>query len=347
MPGNTFGKLFRVTTFGESHGKALGAIVDGFPSGIKIDEEFIQKEMDRRRPGSTKYGTMRNESDKVEILSGVKDGISLGTPIALIIHNENQKSGDYSDISTVFRPGHADYTYFMKYGIRDERGGGRSSGRETSMRVAAGALAKLFLKEKGIEFYSAVRSIKDIVAKGAFRRDAKSPFYFIDDDRDDEIRELIENTKAMKDSIGGTIECHVTGLPRGLGEPCFDKTESIISHAVMSIGAVKGISFGLGFESTRLFGSENNDQMDKSGFLSNNAGGILGGITTGEELYFTVAVKPTPSVSRSQKTIDEKGEERVIEIKGRHDPVILFRVLPVIEAMTAISIMNLYLENFH
>ncbi len=345
MPGNTFGKLFRVTTFGESHGIALGTIVDGLPSGVKIDRSFIAGEMRRRRPGGNEFSTTRSEDDEFEILSGVKDGVSTGSPIAMIVYNKNQRSGDYKEIEDLFRPGHADYTYYKKYGIRDARGGGRSSGRETLSRVLAGSLAKLYLREKGIEIKSAVRSVKDIVAKGAFRTDVKPPLYFIDEDKNDEIEALIKKTRSECDSLGGIVECHIYGVPAGLGEPVFDKAESVLAHAMMSIGAVKGISFGLGFQSTLLFGSENNDQMDENGMRSNNAGGILGGITTGEEIYFSLAVKPTPSIAKEQDTIDIYGHERKISVKGRHDPVILFRILPVVESMAAISIMNLYLEN--
>ena len=345
MSGNTFGKNFRVTTFGESHGKALGVIIDGCPSGIEFDLSFIQSEMDRRRPGGTEIGTKRDEKDQIEVLSGVFEGKTEGTPIAMVLFNSDQKSHDYSNIKDIFRPGHADYTYYKKYGIRDYRGGGRSSGRETAARVAAGALAKLILRERGIDVYAGVRSVKDIVVKGEFLPPFKSPLYTVSNERDDEILSLIRNAEENKDSLGGVIECHITEVPAGLGEPVFDKADALLSHAIMSIGAVKGIEFGLGFRASELYGSENNDQMDENGFLSNNAGGILGGLTTGEEIVFRAAFKPTPSIAKKQITAGMDGNMHEIEIKGRHDPIILIRALPVVEAMSALTILDLLLEN--
>ena len=345
MSANTFGRNFRVTTFGESHGKALGVIVDGCPANIEFDLEYIQSLMARRRPGGTEIGTKRNEADRLEVLSGVFEGRTEGTPIAMIIYNSDQKSHDYSTIKDVFRPGHADYTYFMKYGIRDYRGGGRSSGRETAARVAAGALAKLILKGKGIEIDAGIRSVKNIVCKGEFLPPFKAPLFTISGERDEEILSLIEEAKRRKDSLGGIVECHIKGVPAGLGEPVFDKAEALLSHAVMSIGAVKGIEFGLGFDATMIYGSENNDEMTSSGFLTNNAGGILGGITNGEEIVFRAAFKPTPSIAKEQKTVDTEGKERMIEIEGRHDPIVLVRALPVVEAMSAIAILDMYLED--
>lgn len=345
MSANTFGNNFRITTFGESHGKAIGVIIDGCPSGVDFDIAYIQSELDRRRPGSTDIGTKRNEKDKVEVLSGVFEERTEGTPIALVIFNNDQKSHDYSTIKDVFRPGHADYTYFRKYGIRDYRGGGRSSGRETASRVAAGAVAKLVLKDYGISVHAGIRSVKDIEIKGDFHPPFKAPLYTISNEYDDEILTLIEETKKKKDSLGGVVECHITGVPAGLGEPVFDKAEALIAHAVMSIGAVKGIEFGLGFASTKLYGSENNDEISRKGFLSNNAGGILGGITNGEEIIFRAAFKPTPSIAQKQHTIDINGMEKEIEIIGRHDPLILVRALPVVEAMSALVVLDLLLEN--
>lgn len=345
MSGNTFGKNFKITTFGESHGKALGVIIDGCPSDIDFDLDFIQSEMDRRRPGGAAIGTKRDEKDRIEVLSGVFESKTEGTPIALILYNNDQKSHDYDQIKDIFRPGHADYTYYKKYGIRDYRGGGRASGRETAARVAAGALAKLILKKYGIEVTAGVRSIKGIRVSGEFNPPFHAPLFTISNERDDEILSLIDEAVRNNDSLGGVVECHIKGVPSGLGEPVFDKTEALLSHAIMSIGAVKAIEFGEGFASTELYGSQNNDQMDESGFITNRAGGILGGITTGEEIIFKAAFKPTPSIAKRQETIDINGEERIIQIKGRHDPVIAIRALPVVEAMSAIVILDLLLEN--
>ena len=345
MSANTFGKQFRVTTFGESHGMALGCIIDGCPSGIRIDEEFIQAEMDRRRPGGTKIGTSRNEKDKISILSGVYEGLTTGTPIAMVLFNENQKSSDYDNLKDIFRPGHADYTYFKKYGIRDPRGGGRSSGRETSARVAAGAIAKLVLKNYGIKIDAAIRSVKDITIDGPFCPPFFPPLFTVNKSKDEEILQLIERTKAELDSLGGTIECHISGVPAGLGDPVFDKAEALLAHAEMSIGAVKGIEFGLGFSSTLINASSMNDQMDENGFITNNAGGMLGGITTGEEIIFRLAVKPTPSIAKEQKTVDKCGKKRTISISGRHDVTVLVRIIPVVEAMAAITTLDMILEN--
>ncbi|HIV98622.1 MAG TPA: chorismate synthase [Candidatus Ornithospirochaeta avicola] len=339
MSGNTFGTLFTVTTFGESHGKALGCVIDGCPAGIEIDQEFINSEMARRRPGLGNIGTGRKENDDVKILSGVFEGKSTGTPIMMIVFNESPKSSDYDDIKDIFRPSHADYTYYKKYGIRDYRGGGRASGRETLCRVAAGSIAKLVLKKMNIKIISAVREVKGIRCS-YFTPPFVPPLYTASKEHDEEIIKLIENTRNDGDSIGGVIETHISGCPAGLGEPVFDKLDATISHAVMSIGAVKGIEFGSGYRSTLLYGSQNNDQMDKEGFITNNAGGILGGISNGDEIIFSCFVKPTPSIYKEQKTLSIDNEERTIKIKGRHDPVILFRVLPVIEAMSAIALLD-------
>lgn len=345
MSANTFGNLFRVTTFGESHGKALGCIIDGCPSGVGIDEGFIQSEMDRRRPGGTRIGTARNEGDRVSILSGVYEGLTTGTPIAMVLFNENQKSSDYDGLKDVFRPGHADYTYLKKYGLRDPRGGGRSSGRETSARVAAGAVAKLVLKGYGIRIDAAVRSVKDIVVNGGFEPPFTPPLFTVNGSRDEEILALIEKTRKDQDSLGGIVECHIKGVPAGLGDPVFDKVEAVLAHAEMSIGAVKGIEFGLGFGATQINASVMNDQMDADGFMTNNAGGMLGGITTGEDIVFRLAVKPTPSIAKPQKTVDVDGNARTVSITGRHDVTILVRILPVVEAMAAMTILDLMLEN--
>lgn len=345
MNANIFGNNFRVTTFGESHGSAIGVVIDGCPSNVEFDLPFIQSELDRRRPGSTRIGTKRNEEDKIKVLSGVFENRTTGTPIAMIIENTDQKSHDYSSLKDIYRPGHADFTYEKKYGLRDYRGGGRSSGRETAARVAAGALAKLILKSYGIEISAAIRSVKDIYIEGDFIPPFKAPLYTVNSTKDNEILSLIDKTIQEKDSLGGVIECHIKNVMPGLGDPVFNKADAVLSYAIMSIGAVKGIEFGKGFEATKLYGSQNNDEMDENGFLSNNAGGILGGITNGEEIVFKAAFKPTPSIAKEQKTIDKNGNPVKIEIKGRHDPIILVRALVVVESMAALSILDLLLEN--
>ncbi|MDY5931291.1 MAG: chorismate synthase [Candidatus Ornithospirochaeta sp.] len=350
MAGNTFGEAFRVTTFGESHGIALGVIVDGFPAGIEIDEGFIQSEMDRRRPGGTKLGTMRSESDRIRILSGIFEGRSTGCPIAMMLENSNQKSGDYSAIQHLFRPGHADYTFQEKYGIRDYRGGGRTSGRETSARVAAGALAKILLGRKGISINAGVTMVHGIWAEDAlWNPPFKAPLYCVTCSNGDRMIEEIENAKRSLDSVGGIIECRIDGCPIGLGSPVFDKLDAMLAHAMLSIGAVKGIEFGSGFGASSLFGSQNNDQMEmrdgRPAFITNNAGGILGGLSNGNQIVFRIAVKPTPSIARKQHTVSDSFEDRDIEITGRHDPTILARAVVVVEAMAAITLLDALLRD--
>ena len=339
MSGNIFGKVFQVATFGESHGVGLGAVVDGMPSGIEICESDIQKELDRRRPGQSKVTTARNESDQVEILSGVFEGKTTGTPIALLVRNKDQHSKDYSNIKDIFRPGHADYTYFAKYGIRDYRGGGRSSGRETIGRVAAGALAKKLLEHCGISivgFAKAVGSVSgekfeaDFIEKNIVR--AADP-----DKADCMIQEIMQATE-NHDSIGGVVECRIFNVPAGLGNPCFDKLDAELAKALMSIGGVKGVEIGDGFEAAAKQGSENNDNMSSEGFLSNHAGGILGGISNGNTIIVRCAVKPTPSISKVQKSVDLNNNEIDVEIHGRHDPCLVPRIVPVAEAMCALVI---------
>ena len=346
MSGNSFGTLFRMTTFGESHGKAIGVVVDGCPSGIEFDIDFIQSELDRRRPGSTRMGTARNEKDRIEILSGIYQGKTTGCPIAMMIRNEDQHSRDYSEIEDLYRPGHADYTYERKWGIRDPRGGGRSSGRETAARVAAGALAKLVLRKKGIEINAGVRGIAGIEAEGnSFNPPFTPPLFLVDDSNEERILGEIEDARRNLDSLGGVVECRISGCPAGIGEPCFDKLDAVLSHAMMSIGAVKAVEFGLGTEASRLRGSVNNDEMDESGFLTNNSGGILGGISNGEEIVMKVHFKPTPSIARAQRTIDRNGNAVDIEIEGRHDPLIVVRALPVVEAMAAATILDMMMRH--
>lgn len=341
MSGNSFGTIFRITTFGESHGEALGLVIDGCPSGFALDIDAIRKEMDRRRPGGTKLGTSRNESDMIHVLSGLYEGRTTGAPIAMVLFNENQNSKDYGKLKDVFRPGHADFTYEKKWGIRDPRGGGRSSGRETSARVAAGAVAKQILSSRGVRIYAGVRAIGGIVAEGTdFVPPFSPPLFTVSGENDERMLRLIKETKAEGDSLGGIVECRIRGLRAGIGEPCFDKLDALLAHAMLSIGAVKGIEFGLGFRAADVKGSVDNDQMDETGFLSNNAGGILGGISTGEEIVFRIAVKPTPSISREQRTVDRDNRPVELRIDGRHDPLIVVRILPVVEAMAALVILD-------
>jgi len=339
MSGNTFGRVFQVTTFGESHGVALGAVVDGLPSGIKIDTDFLNREMARRRPGQSAVSTARNESDSVEILSGVFEGISTGTPIAMVIRNSDQHSKDYGNLAEIFRPGHADYGFFAKYGIRDVRGGGRSSGRETAARVAAGAVAKLFLQTLGVKITAYAQEIAGIKAE-TFDTDEieKNPARCPDADAAKAMIEAVAQAAAQKDSVGGIVGCQICGVPAGWGEPVFDKLDALLAHAMLSLGAVKGIEFGAGFASAALRGSENNDALQPGAnpFVTNNAGGILGGISNGDEINFRIAVKPTPSISQEQSTIDDSGNACTMEITGRHDPCIVPRIIPVVEAMAAL-----------
>lgn len=345
MAGNTFGQLFKVTTFGESHGPAIGVIIDGVPPNIEISEDDIQFDLDRRRPGQSKITTQRQEEDKVQILSGVFEGKTTGTALAMVIYNTDQRSKDYSDIKDKFRPGHADYTYFMKYGLRDYRGGGRSSGRETACRVAAGAVAKKILDKQNIKIVAYTLSVADIVAK-------KKDFSVIEKNMvrapDLEAAELmikkIDEARKKLDSLGGIVEAFVHGCPAGLGDPVFDKLNARLAYALMSIGTIRGVEFGAGFKATTMTGSDHNDTfyMDdkKVRTHSNNAGGILGGISTGQDIILRVAVKPPSSIAQKQQTVDTHGNDTDIEVKGRHDPCICPRVVPVVEAMIALTILD-------
>lgn len=370
MAGNTFGTLFRISTFGESHGAALGVIIDGCPAGLAVDESDIQKELDRRRPGahaSDSDGTERNaqlnpamtsrkEADQCEILSGIFEGKTTGTAISILIRNTNQKSADYGEIAAKFRPGHADYPYYQKYGIRDYRGGGRSSGRETAARVAAGAIAKLFLARKGISVCAWTAEAAGITCR-SFDESVieKNSFRACDSEAAEEMLKKIIELKRNGDSAGGIITCRISGgldgLPVGLGEPVFDKLDAELAGAILSIGAVKGIEFGAGFESARMNGSTWNDPMRAKGktgkaeFHTNHAGGILGGLSTGADIVFSAAVKPVSSISMSQQTIDIHGNETDIEVRGRHDVCLCPRIVPVIEAMAALVITDMYLRS--
>ncbi len=343
---NSFGVKFRFTTFGESHGKALGCIVDGVPAGIKIDEEFIQSEMNRRKPGQNRYATARKESDTVEILSGVFEGISTGTPISMVIFNENQKSKDYSNVKDLFRPGHADFTYFNKFGIRDYRGGGRSSARETAARVAAGAIAKLLLKELDIKVQSGICEIDGVKASNIdFSNVEASEIYALDKQVEETQKEAILKAKNSHNSVGGVALINIQNCPRGLGEPLYYKLDSQLANAMMSINAVKAIEIGDGIKSVAIKGDENNDAIRANGFKSNHSGGILGGISNGDEINLKVYFKPTPSIFIKQETIDIYNNEVECELKGRHDPCVAVRGSVVAESMAALVIADMLLLN--
>jgi chorismate synthase len=343
---NSFGKIFSFSTYGESHGEAIGAIIDGVPAGLKIDEEYIQKELDRRKPGNNEFSTQRKEADIVKILSGVFEGVTTGTTIGMIIYNTNAKSKDYSNIKDIFRPGHADFTYYNKYGIRDYRGGGRSSARETAMRVAVGAVAKLILKEFNIEVMSGISSISNLHSKNINFEYAKtSPIYSLDKNIDLAQQEIIKEIKSQHDSVGGSVIVKAKNLPIGLGEPLYQKLDAKLAEAMMGINAVKGVEIGLGIESIYKKGSENNDEITKDGFKSNNSGGILGGISNGDDLDIKIHFKATPSIFMKQDTIDIHGKEQECELKGRHDPCVAIRGSIVCEAMASIVIVDMLLLN--
>lgn len=343
---NTFGHRFRFTTFGESHGKALGCIVDGVPAGIKIDEEFIQNEMNRRKPGLNKYATARKEGDVVEILSGVFEGVTTGTSISMIIFNENQKSSDYSNVKDLFRPGHADFTYFNKYGIRDYRGGGRSSARETAARVAAGAIAKLMLNELGISVQSGICEIDGIKANNYdFSKVSKSEIFALDSQVEQAQKDAILEAKNSHNSVGGVALINVKNTPIGLGEPLYFKLDSQIANAMMGINAVKAVEIGDGILAARVKGYDNNDQIRKTGFKTNHSGGILGGISNGDDINVKVYFKATPSVFIEQETIDTANNEVNCQLKGRHDPCVAVRGSVVAESMMALVLADMVLLN--
>ena len=343
---NTFGKKLTLTTFGESHGKALGCILDGVPAGLKIDESFIQSELDRRKPGKNKLETARKEDDKMEILSGVFEGLSTGTPIAMIIFNGNQKSKDYDNVKDLFRPGHADYTYFHKYGLRDYRGGGRSSARETAARVAGGAIAKLMLKVLGIEIQSGLCEVDGIKAKRIdFEHARASDMNALDPQVEPAQVEAIMNAKNSHDSVGGVVLTTATGVPVGLGEPLYYKLDAILAEAMMGINAAKAVEIGDGIASTHMRGSQNNDGITLDGFKSNHAGGILGGISNGDTIVVKTHFKPTPSIFQEQDTITTDNKEVKCNLKGRHDPCVAVRGTIVCEAMMALVLADMTLLN--
>jgi chorismate synthase len=347
MSGNTFGEVFRVTTAGESHGLGLVAIVDGCPPGLELSESDIQPDLDRRKPGSSKFTTKRNEADSVKILSGVFEGKTTGTPIALLIENTDQRSGDYSTIANMFRPGHADYTYLQKYGIRDYRGGGRSSARETAMRVAAGAIAKKFLKEKfGIEITGYVSQIGKVCAENVdFEAISNNEFFFCDNSKVEELREYMASILLEHDSIGAKLEVVAKNVPVGLGEPVFDRLDADLAYAMMGINAVKAVEIGDGFLVAGQKGSEHRDILTPNGFESNHAGGILGGISSGQDIVVRMALKPTSSITIPGKTINKDGEVTDIVTRGRHDPCVGIRAVPIAEAMMALTIMDHFMRN--
>jgi chorismate synthase len=337
MAGSSFGHLFKITTFGESHGGAVGVVIDGATPGLELREEDIQKELDRRKPGQNFIATPRKEADQVHILSGVFEGKTTGTPILLILYNTDARPQAYDDIKDKFRPGHADFTYLKKYGIRDYRGSGRASGRETAGRVAAGAVAKKLLQRRGVSVLAYTVRAAGVACRqfdeGAIEQ---NPLRACDAEAAKEMETRLLRLQEEKDSAGGIVECRVRGLPPGLGEPVFDKLDAELAHAMLSLGAVKGIEFGAGFAAVDMKGSEHNDWMDQRGFLTNHAGGIIGGISTGAELLFRIAVKPVSSIAKVQKTITVEGKETEIRTEGRHDTCILPRLVPVVEAMTAL-----------
>lgn len=342
MSGNTIGKIFCVTTFGESHGEALGCIVDGTPPGLKLSCEDLQYDLNRRRPGVSRYTTPRHESDKVQILSGIFNGFTTGTSIGLIINNSDQRSRDYNDIKNLFRPGHADYTYEKKYGIRDYRGGGRSSARETAMRVAAGAIAKKYLQEKhGITVRAYLSAMGDINCSfTSWEEIEKNDFFCSDFEKIPELKKLIKHLQKIGDSVGAQVTIVAENVPIGLGEPVFDRLDADLAHALISINAAKGVEIGDGFLVVKKKGSEHRDEMISEGFSSNHCGGILGGISNGQNIILKVAFKPTSSIRKIGNTVNINNEQVKIAIKGRHDPCVGIRAVPITEAMVAIVLMD-------
>ena len=342
MAGNSFGQLFRVTTFGESHGLALGAVVDGCPPGLEISEADLQIDLDRRKPGTSRYTTQRREADEVRILAGVFEGRTTGTSIGLLIENTDQRSKDYSEIKDLFRPGHADYTYHQKYGQRDYRGGGRSSARETAMRVAAGAIAKKYLKQvHGIEIVGFLSQLGPIKAEGFDESQIEqNPFFFPDAGKLEALDEYMRALKKEGNSIGAKVAVIARNVPVGLGEPVFDRLDADIAHAMMGINAVKGVEIGDGFAVVEQKGSEHRDEMTPAGFASNHAGGILGGISSGQDIVVSMALKPTSSITVPGKTINTSGEATEMITKGRHDPCVGIRAVPIAEAMLALVLMD-------
>ena len=354
MAGNTWGNIYRLSSFGESHGLGVGGVIDGCPPGTPIDIDFIQNELSRRRPGQSKITTPRKEDDRVEILSGIKDGIATGTPIGFLIHNKDQRSGDYDNMKSVYRPSHADYVYESKYGLRDHRGGGRSSARETIARVVAGAIAKLALKAQGIQITAFTTSVGNLHMETPYTElDLSTAEDNIircpDQETAEKMINLVDQVRKEGDTIGGVITGVVKGLPVGLGEPVFDKLHAELGKAMLSINAVKGFEYGSGFAGTQLRGSQHNDPFEirdgKVRTTKNHSGGIQGGISNGEDVCFRVAFKPVATVLRDQSTVDSNGNKAILKAKGRHDPCVLPRAVPIVESMAAIVMLDMFLLN--
>ncbi|OYT84946.1 MAG: chorismate synthase [Burkholderiales bacterium PBB6] len=342
MSGSTLGDLFRVTNFGESHGPAIGCVIDGCPPGLALSEADIQPELDRRRPGTSRHVTQRNEPDAVEILSGVYEGKTTGTPICLLIRNTDQRSKDYGNIAQTFRPGHADYTYWQKYGIRDPRGGGRSSARMTAPMVGAGAVARKWLAAQfGIEIRGCMTAIGEIdIPRDDWSQVSQNPFFAASASKTDELEAYMDALRKAGDSVGARLYVEAKGVPVGLGAPLFDKLDADIAYAMMGINAVKGVEIGAGFESVRQKGTEHGDELTPQGFLSNNAGGVLGGISTGQNITVNIAIKPTSSIRSPKQSIDLAGQPATVETFGRHDPCVGIRATPIAEAMLALVLMD-------
>lgn len=352
MAGSTYGRLFTITTWGESHGKGIGVVVDGCPAGLPLTEKDIQIYLDRRKPGQSKFTTQRSEADTVQILSGVFEGKTTGTPLSLVVFNTDQRSRDYGDIASYYRPGHADYTFDEKYGFRDYRGGGRSSGRETIGRVASGAIAAKLLKELGVEVHAYATAIGPVqIDRSAFdlKQSLANPLGMPDAAAAEAAQNCLNECMKKQDSCGGVIECAITGMPAGIGDPVFEKLDACLAKAMLSIGSIKGFEIGDGFAAAASCGSTDNDAFTMTdGHVtkaSNHAGGTLGGISDGSPVVFRVAVKPTPSISRTQHTVNRTGEEIDISVKGRHDPVIVPRAIVVVECMAALTVLDLLLTN--
>jgi chorismate synthase len=347
MSGNSFGLLFSVTTFGESHGPAMGCIIDGCPPGLELDAADIQADLERRRPGRSRHTTQRNEPDQVQILSGVFEGVTTGTPIGLLIENKDQRSHDYSEIKDKFRPGHADYTYQQKYGIRDYRGGGRSSARETTMRVAAGAVARKYLRKRlNVEITGYLAQLGPIALQAVDLASIDdNPFFCADPGKVRELEQFMDELREAGDSIGAKLSILARNVPPGLGEPVFDKLEADLAKGLMSINAVKGVEIGAGFAAVSQRGSEHRDQMTPDGFDKNDAGGTLGGISSGQDILASIALKPTSSIAIPGKTVDKAGQRSEIVTTGRHDPCVGLRAVPIAEAMVALVLMDHYLRH--
>lgn len=350
-----YGKIFRISTFGESHGKAIGVVIDGCPSGLDFDESFIQSELDRRKPGQSRITTQRREADEFQVLSGIFEGKTTGTPISMIIWNEDQRSKDYGHIAQQFRPSHADFTYQEKYGIRDYRGGGRSSARETAARVAAGAVAKLILKQLGVSIQAYVSQVGQLKLEKEYHeldlsKTEDNAVRCPDPEIAQQMFDYIDETRKRGDSVGGVVSCAITGCPVGLGEPVFDKLHAELGKAMLSINAVKGFEYGSGFAGVELYGSEHNDAFfkDELGQVhtrTNHSGGIQGGISNGEDIYFRVAFKPVATIMQDQQSVDSQGKSVVVQGKGRHDPCVVPRAVPIVEAMAALVLVDFWLRN--